>query len=213
MKKLVIAILAVGTLSATAQDSGNARTGDMETLVNSGGFGGMLSITTKASSLNKQECLLVGAEVAMIFGHSLNIGFAGYGLTTRVQSNNQDIDGHNLFYDMGYGGFFIEPVILSKKLVHVTFPVVLGAGGVGESYSRMYDYNENMNYNDNWNPYYSDAFLVAEPGISAELNIARWMRLSAGASYRFVSQLDLPNTPSNAFSGVAGNVSIRFGWF
>jgi hypothetical protein len=39
------------------------------------------------------------------------------------------------------------------------------------------------------------------------------MRLSAGASYRFVSQLDLPNTPSNAFSGVAGNVSIRFGWF
>jgi hypothetical protein len=70
-----------------------------------------------------------------------------------------------------------------------------------------------MNYNDNWDPYYSDAFLVAEPGISAELNIARWMRLSAGASYRFVSQLDLPNTPSNAFSGVAGNVSIRFGWF
>ncbi len=213
MRRIVIFILALSALNSSAQDANIDQPAEMQTLLNSGGFGGMLSITNKVSSVNNQECLFVGAELAMVLGHSVNIGFAGYGLTTRVKSNNLDFENRQLFYDMGYGGFFIEPVIMSKRLVHITLPVVLGVGGVAESRNTVYEYNNDQADFDQWQSYYSDAFLVAEPGVNAELNVAKWMRVSTGVSYRFVSQLDLPNTDSNSFSGFSGNLSLRFGWF
>jgi hypothetical protein len=61
--------------------------------------------------------------------------------------------------------------------------------------------------------YDANAFFVLEPGVEIEMNVARFMRISIGGSYRLTSKLDLMNTDPNALRGFSGNLSLKFGKF
>jgi hypothetical protein len=62
--------------------------------------------------------------------------------------------------------------------VHVSFPVLIGGGGVGVMN------NDNNAWDRNWKSEASDAFMVIEPGVEVELNITRFFRFCVGAHYR-----------------------------
>ena len=181
---------------------------------NKKGFGGYLGMNLKMTEVNGQEALLTGGELCFVLNRSFNIGFEGYGMVNEVRSNNLDYNSDRFFLQMGYGGLHLEPVIASEGLIHVTIPILLGAGGVAET-SRPYWEEYNGEVIIDFDPYYheSDYFFVAEPGVNLELNVFKFMRLTAGASYRFTSDFDLGVVNRDDINGWNANMGLRFGWF
>ncbi|NJO02350.1 MAG: hypothetical protein HC880_12255 [Bacteroidia bacterium] len=109
---------------------------------------------------------------------------------------------------MGYGGFFIEPIIQSNKLVHLTIPLMFGAGWVGyiEDWRRRDDFDREDLIDD-------QVMWVIEPGVNLEINVASFFRFDVGVGYRFTQNADLINTSKNAFEGMNYNVTLKFGRF
>lgn len=215
MKKVLLIIAVVMTVLGAEAQTNYGRNGDMQTIFGQDrSFGGFIGFNSRLTELNKQDALMVGGELSMVFGHSLNIGVAGYGLVTDVTAVNLSEENQNLFYEMGYGGLLIEPVFMSKRAVHFTVPLLFGAGGIGESKIRYFDVDQ-IDDPDFGDPTFlnNDVFLVFEPGLNLELNLLRFVRIYGGVSYRIIGDVDLPNTDVERLGGFSGNVGLRFGWF
>jgi len=164
-----------------------------------------------------QDAMLVGLRGGWIINHRFTLGFAGHGLVTDVVNKDYDnylIDNGTVIRDnsrffMGYGGLLLEPVIAYRSPLHITLPIIIGAGGCG------YGYNSELP--DDFDPYtYSDdaqAFFVIEPGIELEMNVISLVRVGIGASYRYTSDIDLPTTAKDALHGLNAGVTIKVGRF
>jgi hypothetical protein len=84
--------------------------------------------------------------------------------------------------------------------VHVSAAVLVGAGGVRLDVASSLDAPE-------------DAFLVAEPELGLELDVARRVRVAAGASYRFVRGARIHAATDAELRGVAGTLALKLGHF
>ena len=184
----------------------------MKTLMSSdGGFGGHLSINVKGTEVYGESAILVGGELVFTLNHALNIGVAGYGMPSRVDYQGADLfSGDPLYLEMGYGGFFIEPVFFDQEVVHFTAPILIGGGWSGLTDQRFFS-----------DPYYDDVlrvahetvFFVFEPGINMEVNLVRNVKLTAGGSYRYINGSDLRGVSDDDLSGFSFGAGIRVGWF
>jgi len=108
-----------------------------------GGFGG---VSFRVSEFNNKDIVLVGFRAGWIINRAMAIGFEGHGIIPTAEYEN--IDPTNSLSSRsvgGYGGIFIEPIILSNKVVHVTFPIAGGAGWLGY----IVDWEQNQNYYSN----------------------------------------------------------------
>ena len=88
--------------------------------------GGFISADLKSTEIETTPGTFIGAKAGLVFGHKLNVGVAGYGLFSDLKSDYIDVQGNEYFYEMGYGGLLLEPVLASDRIVHLTFPIVLG---------------------------------------------------------------------------------------
>ena len=215
MKRFLTLCLALCSVAAISQDDTyttvNGRNNEMKTLFNSGSaVGGYLGITTKMTEINGGYGLMTGGQLAVILNHSLGLGVAGYGLVSSVSSNTLHSNGDKLYYQMGYGGLHIEPVILPNEIVHLTIPMLIGAGGVAETTYQPFDVDQ---YWDEASVEESSAFLVLEPGLNVELNVFKVLRIDLGASYRWVGESVLTTTTDSQLSGFGGHVTFKLGWF
>lgn len=183
---------------------------DIQTLTGPGkNVGFYFGFHSEYSQVAGYDAFGAGGTFALIANHGLAIGFSGKGFFTEPYER---IPGSNTSYSYtgGYGGFLIEPIIFPKSPVHVSFPILLGAGGIAKSMftnnNYPYDYTE---------VYVEDveAYMIAEPGIEIEFNVARWMRLGLGGSYRFTSSLEPSEFESNPLNGFTGGFSLKFGKF
>lgn len=192
-------------------ESDNVRNNnEIQTLTGSGrNVGFYFGFSTSYSQIDGYDAFSAGTTLALIANHGLAIGFSGKGFFSepyeRIQGSNTSYN-----YTGGYGGFLIEPIILPKYPVHVSFPIILGAGGIARS--RLTDFDYPYDYTE---VYVEDAeaFLIAEPGIEIEFNVARWMRLAVGGSYRITTSLEPSDFNSNPLNGFTGGMSLKFGKF
>ncbi|MDX9932700.1 MAG: hypothetical protein RB294_08960, partial [Bacteroidales bacterium] len=108
----------------------------------------------------------------------------------------------------GYAGLLLQPVIFPKFPVHISFPVLLGAGGAA---------SVSTYYNEPWDAYWEmqdeTFYFIVEPAAEVELNLIRWIRLSAGVSYRLTSPVNLQGYSNDVLRGLSGNVTLSFGKF
>lgn len=174
---------------------------DMEDIEH-GGYG---ALVIQFTSVNNEFALLVGGRGGWIINHTFVIGFGGYGLVNDVPS--YIIGPYDQRYvDFGYGGLDLEYVFNSDRLIHLSIHALIGGGAVG--YRRT--------STDNWDTgagHMSDGLFVVEPGMNLDLNVVRWFRLSAGASYRFVRGVSSGVSTNNDLSGPSAQLSFRFGDF
>ena len=209
MKKIFLLIVMLASVSTIfAQD--DYQNDEIKTLFSknrsNGGYG---AFTISYSNIGGQDALVTGGRGAFIFSHSLALGLGGYGFL-----NNLDYDSYHSHNDLsltgGYGGLLIELIVAGKSPVHLSFPILIGGGGV--SLVDMYNW-------DNWgNPYPTyeydyDSFFVIEPGVELEMNVARFFRLAAAVSYRHTSEIQLYQTSSDALRGFNYGLTFKFGKF
>jgi hypothetical protein len=170
-----ITLFALLTLSAAAQP---------ETLikgeVDHGGYGGVVARTTE---LNGTLGVMGGGTGGWIIDHTFAIGLSGYGVATGIPANDPASPKPS-YLKLGYGGLDLNYIYRSNDLVHVTGGVLLGAGGMQFSSRSPGD---EIAWGDQEPERASDAFWVVEPGVNAEVNLASYMRVNLGGSYRFFS--------------------------
>ncbi len=179
-----------------------------------GGWGGP---STHFTTIMGHDALLVGGRGGWLIDHGITIGLAGHGLVTDVP--NKAYDAHRLafgdslrrgsIFRMGYGGLLIELIIAPRSPVHVSLPVIIGAGGCGyQTYMRRTDDFDPFEYGDDY-----QAFFVVEPGIELEINLIKLVRLGLGASYRYTTDIDLPATAKDALHGFNAGLTVKVGCF
>jgi len=214
---IAIAILFSNAFTLQAQ---RADTTDINTLfgagkdMDNGGWGGP---SVHYTTIMGQDALLTGLRGGWLIDHRLTLGLAGHGLVTDVPNTTYDQylldNGHVLHkksqFRMGYGGLLIEPIIAHRSAIHVSLPVIIGAGGCGyETYEPRPANFDPFSYSDN-----VQAFFVLEPGVELEMNLIRLVRFGVGASYRYTTDITLPGTPSDALRGLNAGFTIKVGKF
>jgi hypothetical protein len=207
MKKLTLLIfLGLGFLLASAQDNGDDD--QISTLFShnrsNGGYGAVSFMYTQ---IDGKDAFLVGGRGSWIMGHSFAIGLGGCGFINEV--NYHDMHNTNVNDNLagGYGGLYLEPIVAPRFPVHLSFPILVGFGGVS-----------NIVYDDNWDEVIyddtmTDTYMVFEPSVELEFNMARHVRMAATFGYRFTSNIDLGNTKPDILEGYNAGLVLKFGKF
>jgi hypothetical protein len=202
---------------ANAQHDTLKSSDDMNTVFGKGGkttLGWFIGIDPGYTQFDNRDVWLGGLSVGMVINHNFTIGLSGRGWVNRQGMYYAHVtDTAGAYLEGCYGGLLLEYTLFPKSLIHVTFPVLIGAGSA--SYVTGKENNEWDGNNNNAckKTLCSDGFFVCEPGVRAELNILKFMRLNAGISYRYVGGLQLVNTSSTMMNNFTATVGLKFGKF
>jgi hypothetical protein len=182
---------------------------EIKTLLGRNRAGGAYSAFSAGYSvIDDKHAVMFGGRFGWVASHSLGIGLGATGFINEFHyepSLDQEV-----FLAGGYGGLYIEPILLPRSPVHLSFPVLFGAGGI--SYvSKNSEYNDNLIED-------SEAFLLIEPAAEIELNLTRFFRFAVGASYRFPTSFDVglsgtPKASAESIKGLSYTVTLKFGKF
>lgn len=226
MKKQINAIL-VGLVFMSVTVLGQEPENDqMRTVFGSpevtsvGGYG---AVDVGYTKINDLDAVFIGARGMAVINHSLAIGLGGKGIISRpvddVYLN------HEYAFAGGYGGVYIEPIVGAFNPVHLSFPVLIGAGGIGylKHWGHYDDYENDVTVDED-----SYAYFVFEPGVEIEFNVISWMRFALVGSYRLTSDVNLkykntlfeedvyggtPIAPSDFLNSYNVGVVLKFGRF
>jgi hypothetical protein len=184
--------------------------GDVQTLFSPhSGSGGYGALTIGYTNINSRDAILMGGRGEWVVGHGFGLGLGGYGFINDPVYN--PLDQLNYSLAGGYGGLVVEPIIMGWFPVHLSFPILIGAGGVASTtYST--DWNDPYQYADGYVEE-ATAFFVAEASVEVEFNLVRFFRLAVFGSYRFTSDIIMANTPVDALRGWSAGMTFKFGSF
>jgi len=202
MKKLtlIVSILTVMVLSH-AQDREYKTLVDLESSRISGMAGPFMQFT----AVDGEFAHMMGGGGAVLVG---DFWFGGYGMgmTNKIQVDvNRSPDNYRIgdYLGVSHGGFWLGYSLFGDKPVHVAISALIGWGQVGVGQEYGYDI-------------WQDGVFVVCPTVEVELNLTRFFRLGAGASYNLFTLVDPVNIPgyeSSDFSSPGGFLSFKFGWF
>ena len=213
---LFAAILMAGPLSAQQMNDGGDEPFTTVFGNQSNAVGGYISLGLGNTIINDNNAFFGQFRLAARLGHSFSIGIAGAGFSDWMYGLNHDRpgispDGYNI--EGGYGGLLLEPVFAPKFPVHLSFPILIGAGGVAFTEDREgYDW-EDWEYDNERIALESDAYFVVEPGVELEFNLSRFIRMGTGVSYRFTNAIDVDGKKEYLLNGLSCSVNIKLGVF
>lgn len=173
-----------------------------ETLVgeglHSGGYGGPV---WKVGLVNGNAGMFSGGRGGWIINHKFAIGGGGYGSMVDVESDAVSDNGKTLYIDLNYGGFEMEYIHNSDKVIHWTIHTMIGGGSV-----RLLEHEPNRTIE-------TEKFFVVEPNLNLDINISSWFRIGLGASYLITMGLDSEKISNSDISGPSGLIILKFGSF
>jgi hypothetical protein len=107
-----------------------------------------------------------------------------------------------------FGGLKMEYTIKPDALVHVSFPLVVGAGNI---YSRenFNGYDRRGKYEDRFEFRRNGSFVV-QPGVNVDANLFKYGKVFLGANYRLSANKSGYNADLSGFSSSLG---LKFGVF
>jgi hypothetical protein len=150
--------------------------------------------------------------VAGEFGHMMGGGgavllndffFGGYGLglTNAIPDYVNQNPSDRL--TLGHGGFWLGYSLFGEKPIHIALSSLIGWGEFGV----MQDYGTY--------PFVRDKIFVLAPTVEVEVNLTRYFRIGAGASFNLYTMVDqnIHGYSNGDLSAPAGFLSFKFGWF
>ena len=173
------------TLLFFASNSFAQNNDEFKTIFGGSTIGGYGALGGGFSPINDDNAIVFNARGGVVLGHSFALGLGGTGFFTEYQYS--EIYDKNSSLAGGYGGVFVELIVLGRSPVHVSIPVLVGLGGAAYT---TWD-NEGEDYERENSVQESTTFGVIEPGIEIEFNIASFFRLAAFCNYRYTSNISL----------------------
>lgn len=149
---------------------------------------------------------LDGAAASLLHvrgGVALNRKFSVGGYYSKsmndVRSKSEPTPG--VYLDYRSIGGFVEYTAFANRLVHLSFPLMLGWGEV--EYDRE-DGPANLGEAN---------FFQVEPSAMLELNLHKYIRVQGGAGYRFVGNMSYRNLTQSDISGLTAYIGLKIGLF
>lgn len=156
----------------------------------------------------------------IIFDHKLLIGLGIKGILNMPLCENIDTvydSSEGSYEDVsriiagGYAGIVIEPILKPGKKLHLSFPILIGGGGLYLLTDRRYvtmgsDKLKRKVVDRNY-------LLIFEPGVELEANVFRFMKAALGIKYRYAPNFNLGAAPKDAFNGFSTSITLKFGKF
>lgn len=209
---LLLLLLGFGVLFASAQESMEGDD-EMTTIFSknksNGGYG---ALSFSWTEIEQKNAFLVGARGSWVIDHSFAIGLGGCGFINDLDHHDWLDNGWEDEFSNslagGYGGIYFEPIIAPRLPVHVSFPILVGAGGIARVANDDY-WDHHWLYDDN----HEDAFFIVEPAVELEFNMTRFMRMAGTFSYRFTSNIKMENTDPELLEGFSAGLIFKFGKF
>ena len=181
-------------------------------------IGYFVEVNAGYTQFGKKEVFLPGMTAGVILNHHWSFGFSGSFVGNShnlyypdFYYNSSQYQWKGVYLHGGFCGFSAEYTLLPRSIFHVSFPLFVGGGYLG-----YYDYNDLSWSNvQHWKTTVisSNSFFVVEPGIKAEFNLIKHLRLGVGISYRYSPNLKLDQTASDYINQFTGKLSLRFGKF
>jgi hypothetical protein len=167
------------------------------------------SVSAGYSLIDNKDGITFSSRGCWIMDHFFSLGIGGTAFVNDIEEipfGNSLNSNNSLSLAGGYGGVFFEPILLPLKPVHLSFPILIGAGAAGsfKDYSYFSTYSVSSN---------GDIFWVVEPKAELELNVTRWFRFAFYAGYRYTSQLNIEGISPNALRGYSAGITAKFGRF
>lgn len=218
MNKLIIilSILFISVSALAQQDSivyhrthKKQEADPVKTLFGDEKGGGFIGFGFGYTPIGNSNGLMLNGSCGLIVGRHLTFGIIAKGFATDMGGEPLKNGTRNHNYSGGYGGFLVEPILFPKAPIHVSFPIVMGIGGVGY-YWKEYDVAQEF-WKDGYN--YNNFFMVIEPGIEAEMNLTKHMRMSVGAAYRITTSSNISGLTNNSIDGLSTYLGFKFGIF
>ncbi len=204
-------------MNLNAQPESKETSGEMQTVFGKSAqpsVGWFIGFDHTYSQFDKRDVWMGGLNFGMVIDHRLSLGLAGNGWYKRNEMYYPGItDTSGAYLEGGYGGFLIEYTLFPKSPVHLTFPLLIGGGGASYVSDQEYlEWDE-----DEWDSEHvvldTDVFFVIEPGVRAEINLLKFMRLTAGVSYRYVPNLEMVHTSADMLNNLNATMGLKFGKF
>jgi hypothetical protein len=208
LKLGLVSLLSVGAAFTSATAAAQtvapavASSGAPETLFQNSGrpqrsIGWYVAPTEGFTSIDGRFGYTVGLRSALVLNRTWGFGLAGNLLGTNRTSDSTEDEIRDVGY---YGGAYFQYVLGSTRLVHAFADLTAGGGSFCE---RALD-DGCTNRRD---------FAFAEPTINLEMNVFKFMRVTAGAGYRAALAEKGPGLDSRQLSGVVARTSLVFGMF
>lgn len=214
MRSIITLSIVLSSLAASSQryvDTYDPKDKEVKSLLGKGndlnGFG---SMDLKVTEFMGENALVAGAHGGVLVNRRFMLGLAGYGIATQVTFDGMvGTDEKRLTMHGGYGGIVIGGMVGSKEVIHLVFPIFIGAGAVDISDKNFFPNRPS----DAEFTIENSAFMVVEPAAQVEVNISKSFRVAAGMAYRHVFGSQLQNVSDADLSGTAVMLSLRFGRF
>lgn len=167
-----------------------------------------LGLSMRYGEVKNKDAFMTGLKIAYVANQQFEVGFEGNFLYSEQDLFNTAL-GRREDLIGAYGGLHLEPILFGKSRVSLSFPLLIGAGGVGYIGNNFNDedYEEELTEDD------FDGFFVAEPGVNALFNISRYLQLEAGVKYRFTSKINLVPDSIDRLNGFSVGIGIKVGVF
>ena len=163
-----------------------------------------IGLNFQYGAIEKSDTYLTSLKIAYVANQQFEVGFVGTGFYSYLNNLGLDINDRDL---VGfYGGLHLEPILFSKHKLNLSFPLLVGGGGIGLVQG---DIADTLWEDDDWEPIF-----VVEPGVNVLYNISRYIQFEAGVKYRFSSRINLePDYDFSNINGFSAGLGIKVGVF
>lgn len=166
-----------------------------------------LGFSANYGLINDEATYLGGIKLAYVANRKFEVGFTAVGFFSNQNVPSISPDNKDGLFG-GYGGLHLEPIFFGQKKFNLSFPILIGTGGV--SYIENYeDFDDDMEEElPDW-----DVAFVFEPGVSVLYNISRYVQFEVSAKYRMSSKIVMSPKTIDNLNGFSAGAGIKIGVF
>ncbi len=207
MKKLILIIILLSFIKLTFGQENNKYVFSSSSDIKSTFF---LGPELKVSKLIKGCELYTGLKAAILFNDKIAFGLAGGGFVTEEVFEGLDDLGQKAYLNTvsGYGGFYLDYFIPTEFPILISFPMVVGAGGIA-----LFTPQNVNNAPGDEKLVEGGVFFIYEPAVNVEVNLTKFLRMGLGIGYRFAFKGDMDRVSARDFSSFTFNWNIKAGSF
>ena len=191
-------------------------------------LGYFMEVNAAYTMVGSYNVIAPGMSMGVILNHHWTIGLSG-----TMLGIPHGLHYDSIYYDTvgrpkkgaymmgGYGGLLLEYTVLPNSAVHVSFPLLIGMGYMFFRNTNTYNVNHNNhNHSSDWNNHNWNSNVIAnnycfviEPGVRAEFNLVKMLRMGVTLSYRYSPNFDLQGVSKYELNQFNAKLSFRLGKF